>query len=264
MGHSRLATDLTNLEYVLDKLRKRLAGGPPDSAGVIEACLHLRRLGCGALLIDLDPQGFARQLARSGWAYARLVAAHRLTPVDEYYLASGFAEPLLDALACGHLDLAREIVALRPARPMPEQGEYEEDYLYYALLGRLVVDPVADDTSEASTLAALEAAVGGEPFPRLDAVRGLLARDTGALTAGLASLAEAWRAASARRKKHDRLDPYDARTTAQVLVEGVAWVRLAIQRGMPVAREYDGVPDVALRPVAPVPDDGHVTWAARA
>ena len=133
----------------------------------------LRSVGIILLLTEADTDGFLFNLVRGArlWRdYLRRV--HDEDATEDHHFCSGRFDPLLDAIAAGHWDLASEITTLTPS-VLREGHEYEDDFCFAQLLARMIRQP-ADDRGEIDGLLdRFEDYLDGEPDARPAVCRAL-------------------------------------------------------------------------------------------
>ena len=240
MSFSELASAMISLETLIVRGVSRLRTGP-DGALTLDVCGHLRKLGCGAVLMDLDADQFVESLTRSGEMYLSMLTLQDEEPVDEYYLWRSQGAPLFDALAAGNVELAVAISTEMTDRCRSEDGESEEDFRYSQVVGLLAA---GDDATArlGAAMRAFENALQGGESRRYDVVRAIIDRDQGEFDEVFAASVVEWQ----EELVAGGLDPYGEVTTAFISVEGLALARLARLRGLQIANEYQFIPDVVL------------------
>jgi hypothetical protein len=224
---------------------------PADVEGWQAQCRDLtpklRALATVVLLARADVERFRSNLRTSAEIrrdYLRAAGPGATARTAGREIAAGRYEPLLDALAAGALDVAREIAHLSPRRWMPD-CEYEEDFWYAACLHALIEPAVATELPVAASLAQFERCLSGEESPRHAACSALQSRDAAAFTSAMeAFLAEHGRQVRERIEEGE-LDEVDVVTQRRLSVEGLGLLALAGQCGLPVEREYLYCPSLA-------------------
>ena len=217
------------------RLLPSLRDGGADAATVLAFCGALRVSAVGKLLLTGRPRELFADLERSGQAFAHFVARGGAVP-------TGLSRPFFDAVACGDTATAATIAGNTP-RAFQRGKEYEDDFLHLRFLMDLASAP---SRPAAEPLARWQTIAEG-PDPRLDCCLALDVGDAAALDRALRAMVDADRTADAGLAAEGRLDPDEAVTTVHVHVEGLAIVRLATQRGIPVAGELPRVPSLARR-----------------
>lgn len=248
MSLADLASTIVNVKYLVENEKAALAK-KPDAKAMLDLCSNYRRLACAHLLIELDVEEFANNLFFSGVVYLKLLRMRETPGIDPYYLTSSMGGPLVDAIAAGAESLAVKIAQDMPRTVAKTQGELVEDFHYFQLLMALS-SPTPTDSALTAHLASFEQSLQGGFSPRFDVVSALVTRDATAFEQHLDAFLRMWRLDLEQRRKANRIQAYDATTTAHVCVEGLALVRLAKRRGLSVAPEYPGIPDavIALAP----------------
>jgi hypothetical protein len=244
-------------EELIDGLEDALsiiAGGwpLPDLGETVEQIsLLFQGIGCANLLLYGIPSGFdgTRLAAYGGGSRPQPRRGTGGHPISR-------TEAVFDAVVAAAPRLAREIVDLSPTDWMPD-GEYEDDFCYYAFLHGVLADPTLARPAQLVALAdRFEGVLAGEPSPRLALCRALLAHDPD-------RFADAFEALLAQRERDvgaSRLsDDPSAEPRRHVFIEGLALLRLAADAGLPTAPGHRTCPDLARSLVAgPLPDD---LWA---
>jgi immunity protein 49 of polymorphic toxin system len=188
-------------------------------------------LGIAYLLENSDQERFRENLVRSGHARRYFLRKSREENNDaDSRLALGRTEAFLDALAAGHLGMARGIADLSIETWYPD-WEYEDDFCYYLFLHRVVQAGGAAGLADLrDILARFEKALEDGESPRLDACKALLDRDTDALRAALTVLMEQRnKEMEQARGRNMELDPTACICWARsfVSIEGLALLRVA-------------------------------------
>ena len=153
-------------------------------------------------------------------------------------------EAFFDAVACRDEEGARLIASL--SRQSLHGGrEYEEDFIYLALLQRWFLG--AEVGALAPMLEEWARYAAANPDVRLPVCRALLAGDADAfdeaMTMAIESKLQQWDELRAA----DLLHPDDASTTCCVSTEVLAWLELADRRGLETQLEYRLAPSLARR-----------------
>jgi hypothetical protein len=224
-----------------------------------ELSAALQSLALCHLLEAGDTMKYRDNLARS--AFGRryfLTKSAQAGNLDDRRLALSRTEAFFDALAAGHGLLAREIAALS-IDSWHAGWEYEDDFLYYHVLHRLVID-AAQDASPAELLERYEkAAEGGEPSARGAVVRALIERKTDAFSEALTLLMQQHDAALQERKEkllEPDLDAFLYWPRTFICIEGLGLITIARAFGIEVAGDIPMCPTLARMPLsAPVAED---------
>lgn len=215
-------------------------------------CGHYRSLGILMLLNTGDSDPFFHGLIQSAvarrWYLDRCRAEGCLA---EPARRASFVDPFLDAVAANQLPLARDIAGRSPDEWM-EGHEYEDDFAYARALFDLVA-PAGEDRTAAleATLSRFAQSLEGGSDPRLDVCRALAARDQALFDDAFATLGaeRERRLAEVADPKRDSIlaQDYDFEPNRRIWVEGLALLRLAVERGLRTASEYAGCPAIARR-----------------
>jgi hypothetical protein len=163
--------------------------------------------------------------------------------VEPYYLCASRMDGFLDALAGGHLALARQIAGLAAAEHFPEV-EYLEDFLFM----RTVMALLGGDPSAA--LPWLERHTAGvvPPVedPRLAVCQALADRSQHAFQGALAAWLAVRKAECAALRGDVAADRGEVATEGRVFVPGLAVVRLARHLGLEARTRSTLLPGPAL------------------
>lgn len=245
MGFDELGLAIMNTEAELKTELGALLQGQLDGDRMLQVAQMFRRLGCGSLLMELDVEDFARSLYCGAKVYLELLQACERGQLETYYQWRSHASPLLDAIAIGAFDLAREISEASADECFMAQGEAEEDHYYYRLLSVLLANPVVRDRWE-PLLAAFEQSLQGDSSSRHDVVVALCNADPAAFAEAFRTFLEEWQEEMSQLREGTQLDVYDKPTTANICIEGLALLRLARAGGIQTEDEYPHIPDVAI------------------
>jgi immunity protein 49 of polymorphic toxin system len=213
--------------------------------GIRRVCDNYRIAGIAELLLTAAPGPLRHRLHQSGRAFAAFL---RRSPDAGPPLSE--CRPLLDALAAGDWEGAREIAA-RARRTWDRGSEYEEDFLFLEWIASQLSTP-PPPPADAGLLARWDACLEGSTDPRLGACRALAAGDAAAFDAALSTYLLERRDDVLERAEAETLSPETAATEPYFSVEGAALLRLADRRGLTTSRDYRTVPSQA-RDDAPLP-----------
>ena len=222
----------------------------------IEAAGKFRALAIILLLSRGETDLFYHNLIRSGRIrlhyLQRMYDAGRL---DDHHFAAGRFESLLDAVAAGERDLARDIAALS-LKELRRGHEYEDDFCFAQIIGNLVTaGPEAHRASDLFVDRFAEFAAG-EPAPRLDVCRALLARDQKELDPAFSDLLVARQDQIRDDRQRGQLEDVVVLANRHVFIEGLALLRIAEDIGLETSREYEFCPSLARVPmVTPFPGE---------
>jgi hypothetical protein len=215
-----------------------------------ELSLQFEALGLCYLLADGDAEGMRTRLVRAG--HARRYYLHRTTvekAPPTYHLALTRQNGLFDALAAGHLDLARQIAQMSAPVPFDSNWEYEEDFRYFTFLHSILLNPTPTVFSQAQRdlLDAFEAALDGDDSPRFDLCVALTARDPGSFAQHLMSLMDAEQSAvdEEREEAHVLEGDLCYWPRSFVSVEGLALLKTGELLSIPAPKTVPRCPDLA-------------------
>lgn len=224
----------------LEETLPQFIEGSLDSADSLHFCALYRRFAICRLLFSGVPDEFYGELFKSGRAYL-----HYIQRAGSDSVVTGKAAPFFDAVACddmsGAADIARNVDS-----SWSEGEEYEEDFLYVRFLMEKFCLATEQGILEAR-LARYEEVLDGQPDPRLDLCKGILAADGAAFEQALLALLSDEQARMERLVAEEKLDPDDSSTIARVSIEGLALVRLGQQVGLEAPSACPLVPEVARR-----------------
>ncbi len=191
-----------------------------------------RRMAIAELLLEADRAGFLETLGRSArFVLSRTEALHPIAANAAFF----------DAVAGGHDESARQLADRSPEGHDPDR-QYEEDQLF----ARIVMDlATSDGTGIATRIDRWKTVVGDETDLRLDAIEALLDDDAARLDEAI----DRWMGEVAEfhldRQAEGKADPDDSLTVARVSIEGLALVRLAARRGLPLRPDHRLLPSIA-------------------
>lgn len=236
-----LATEISFWYQALDD-----ATYPLDELGKVSADLvrKFRALAIMLLLSEASTDLFLHNLHRA--AKARLFYLRRANAegrTGDFFQAKGKYGALLSAIAAADWAAARDIDALTASTLLP--GEYEDDHCLAQIVGLLMRDPAVDEAAYTPFFDRFEAYLDGDPDPRLDVLRALVARDQTAFDTAfervLAAFTECIQAAKDRRQIEEPVNL----ALRDVDVDALAFLRLAELRGLSTHKEYAYCPSLA-------------------
>jgi hypothetical protein len=247
-----------NLAYMIERFSALPRPALPDSGYCDEmanASISYRRCGIARLLTAADRDGFLDDLRRSAELRCDLLALARGKERDEDFARYISATrhrlgPFLDAVASGQLGLARAI-ALASDAPYDVRYEYEDDYCYAQVLFEAVKSGFAASPAIAPHMIRFDSVIDGEPTPRFQACRGLLAGDEVAFGDALQALIAAHAEEYREKGRGILADPEDHATERFILVEGLALKVIATRMNIPVSAEDRYMPREAFVELVP-------------
>jgi hypothetical protein len=214
----------------------------------LEVSGRLRALAVMNLIVNADSDSFYHNLIRSGMAREKYL--RRLTEAgafDDHHRCSGRYEAFLDAVAAKDFSLARRIMDLSP-REWRKGHEYEDDYCYAQILGRLVQgNPPLDEIFP--FLQQFEVYREGQSNARFDVSTALATRGQESFDEAFEKLLEEREAQIEADKKRGQLEEPEIVAQRQVFVEGLAILRLAEKLGLTTQGEYKYCPSLARVPM---------------
>lgn len=229
-------------------LRDIASAQRPDGTAYTELSFRYHVLALVHLLRG-DERAFADLLVRSGRANVALRTAATQPGADVHpaCLRASDALPFSDALVAGDLEAARAIARLAPVTHV-ESHEYEDDFLRFRFLHRLLLDP-QDVASLEAILSRWDVVRRGAPCPYRDASEALLRRDAAALDDALVRMVDRRRDAFAAFRVATSYSAELDATEGQVFVHGLALARFAELLGLPVQDDLDFMPGLARIPL---------------
>ena len=247
MTGSTLEYATKNYTGHLRKALENIAAGRLSAVHFFMTTLSYRIMGICALLRQSDRTAFAAMLSKAGNARAEFLrlVSQGLNAPPKYVCASkniGFSA----ALAAGDIDAARQIASLSP-RSHFQDVEYEDDFLFFHFLHRILVEP--EDAEELNRLAARWAIVlEGGTSGYLDVCRALLPGNGGDFEDGFDSLIQSRRRQLEEYKETVGFDEEMFAAEGKIYIEGLAVLRIAGMRGLSASGEYRLIPDIARVP----------------
>lgn len=149
-----------------------------EGSDLLDALDRLTRFypvaGIALMLTTGEQSRYRETLVRAAWARLRQLGV--AMALHDRRRATSFNEGLFAALVAGHWPLVRDIAAACPSDWVPE-GEYEDDFCHYRLIGLLTGDDLPTTAHCQPLLDRFEQVLEGEPSARLAVDRALLARD---------------------------------------------------------------------------------------
>lgn len=209
----------------------------------VNVCAKLRAAAIVSLLARSDAVAYAHNLVRSGRCRASYLQRIRASGRAQYHGASGRVSPFYDAVAAGDFSLARQIAALSP-REWQQGQEYEDDWCQ-AQIAHSILQPLVDSTHVQGLLLRWERVLDGEDEPRLPVLRALAQRDAGAFDGAFEGLLTHREEAIAAERARARIEEPVMLASREVFVDGLAFLRMATQLGLPTQHEYRGCPSMA-------------------
>ncbi len=248
-------------EALLDEARDGVSSAAfgPDAAdagplyeGLVDA---FQGLAICNLLLSYDAEQFRTDLIHAAGARRQFLQVCLRDAADPAERALSRTEALFCAVAARDAVLASELVRLGPTEWRAD-GEYEDDFCYYAVLSHLAAPETAAGLPPVDALLdRFAAAIDGLPPPRLAICRALATDDAPAFRVAFDDLLlarEAW----AEELYDARRDQPLFLAARHVFVEGLALLALADARGWPMPDVYVFCPEPArLAPAPALPAD---------
>lgn len=216
---------------------------------------NLRSLAVMVLLSKGKVDRFQHNLIRSG--RVRLTYLNRIAregALDDHEYVASVCEPVLDAIAAGDWDLARQIARATPGS-FRAGHEYEDDFCYAQVIHGLLLGGEAQ-ASIPMHLQKMADVLDGKDDARLGLCQALMSGDVSAFERAFAEFLSARARAIDEDMARGQVEEPEVLALRIVYVEGLAMLRLAEARGLPTEREYVFCPSLARQPlIAPLPDD---------
>jgi hypothetical protein len=202
-----------------------------------------RILALCSLLQDADTDTFALRLRKSAQARLALLVLAERAPAEPRLLCCSRDLGFGAALAAGDLELAAAIAARSPKHHF--QGvEYEDDFLFFHLLHRMLLAP-EDLDGRARLLSRWKQVEQGQPSAKFELTQALVEKDARRFPAAFTALLEARQEKLRKYSQRLSFDPELNATEGKVSVEGLAILRLAELHGLPTRLSYDFIPSLA-------------------
>ncbi|WP_158620305.1 MULTISPECIES: immunity 49 family protein [Corallococcus] len=202
-----------------------------------------RILALCSLLQDADTDTFALRLRKSAQARLALLMLAERTSVEPRFLCCSKDLGFGAALAAGDLELATAIAARSPKHHF--QGvEYEDDFLFFHLLHRMLLAP-EDLDGQARLLGRWRQVEKGQPSAKFELTKALVEKDAGRFPAAFTALLEVRQQKLREYSQRLGFDPELNATEGKVSVDGLAILRLAELHGLPTQSSYDFIPALA-------------------
>ncbi len=228
MSFIDLSTAIMNVEAILDKQYESIDPDAPSAETIMTICHNFRIIASGNYLANLDAEEFCETLANSASLYLEMVTdEENREKLDPYYLCTGRATPLIDALACGEFETAKEIAAALPTEINADQGETEEDFFTCYLLSRLLL---SDDLSALETTLE-ELPDNDEPLFLM--LKAIIKEEPNDFYTSLFELVDSWKDSIDIAKESDSVPYYDSLTTAYICIEAIGYLKLGMKFGIP-------------------------------
>jgi hypothetical protein len=236
MSSQFLSAFIENAAFDISLHVAALKGGKLDWVGLQQLCKAFRQRGVCSLLLNGESDAYFVNTMQS--ASACLYFSRQMH--DEKRCLSQI-EPIFDAICGGYWECARELAVLSPKAANLDY-EYEDDYLYAKFLLEVSLIGAADETSR-NTLDRYEVVSEGIDSPRLEVGRALLDHDEEAFHTNLYILLDD--SAEKLEAKIDRNAMPEEEWSWQryFSTEGLALIRIAMRRNIPVAADYPHVPE---------------------
>ncbi len=211
-----------------------------------EAADCLRARAILHLLLDADPRSFAEDLTRSGQARRGFLSRCAERGYQDYHLALSRSPSLLDTIAADNFALAGELLQGSPT-DWRDGEEYEEDFCYHRFLGLLASSAPPPLLSKHLDRFA---GVQQDDETRLAVCRALLDADSAQFALAFEDLLSL-REAEVHEDRGLAEEDLGVALGSRVFIEGLAVLKLARRRGLPVEDAYRMCPLLALEALDP-------------
>lgn len=215
---------------------------------VVDLCLKLRTLAIITLLSRGDSDLFQHNLIRSGLARATYLSRlHEAGITGDHHQCSGRFAAVIDAIAGGGINVARDIASLSP-RDWMREDEYEDDFCYAQILHSLVSGN-SDDGRLDLLFERFNASLEGAEDPRLLVTKAIAGQQQEAFEEAFAVLIQRRQREIESNKKRHQMEEIPVVAERQIYVEGLAILRLARAAGIETDDEYMFCPSLAMQPL---------------
>lgn len=240
MSFSDLATAICNTEFHIERHRQafRQKIDPNVLLGIFDM---YRCVGCGSYLMDLDKDVFTNNLFYSGKCYLFLLELVKQKRLPSRFGWRAKSHPWLDVIAIGAVDLGRQLAALAAPQCDEEYGESLENFLYFKLIEGLFLETL-NEREFADGLGQFEKASDGGDSDRFHVLKALFDKDAKQFSAGISSLIGNWSQQNKKDHANGNLNPYYFISIAKICIEGIALLKLAKKRGLPLEEDFPYVP----------------------
>ena len=214
---------------------------PPAAESFFTISFSYRILALCAMLQEADVEAFKNFLCKSGYArlyFLRLTSDGRVFPPK--FLCASKNLPFTDALAAGDLNTASSIAILSPQTHF-DGVEYEDDFLFFHFLHRIICDPENHRQHE-QILSRWNDVLEDASSSYLNICRALLLGDENYFESAFDSFIERRTEALSEWKETLTFDPELEATEGKIFIEGLAVLRIAEIKGIPTRPEYRFVP----------------------
>lgn len=227
-----------------------LAG--PLYEGLVDA---FQGLAISNVLLNYDAEQFRTNLVYAAGAQRQFRQVCLRDQTSPLQTAISRTDALFCAVAARDHALTHDLVRLGATAWVPD-GEYEDDFCYYAVLSRVVAPSASGNLPESDALTErFREVVGAETSARLGLCDALVDDDDRAFRDAFDALLverETWVEEMAPVRF---MDPF-FQTTRHIFVEGLALLAVADARGWPMDDRYAFCPEIArLAPTAQTPPD---------
>jgi hypothetical protein len=213
---------------------------------VSELCTHFHILASASLFVDAKPQKFFLNLCRAGENWRRLLA--HLRRRNEAPPPARMNLPFLGVVAAGHDTLSAAIATRSAEDWQPDEGEYEDEFLYATALYLLARNGESKRALE-EKIERLEAQDGDLSETRAPVLRSLAGSDP-------QLFADAFEGAHGLHEEvtDSRAESFTTPVTTfvpyrGVWYEGLALLRFAEARGLGTSKVYRFCPTLARVPM---------------
>lgn len=240
MSFSDLATAICNTEFKLDQDRQSLAQRL-DVNRLLEICKMYRCIGCGSYLMDLSKDAFANNLFFSAKSYLYILQKVKSKELPDHLGWRSKGDAWFDVIAIGAKQLAMEMSAYSAVYCNEDQGEIEEDFLYFKLIEGLYLEALSENEID-QTIGQFEKACEGGDSNRYQVVKALCHGNATVFDQMFHDMIDNWKYDNAQDLKIGRLNPYYYTTFGKIFIEGLALIKIAKILDFPTRLEYPFIP----------------------
>ncbi|MBJ6761926.1 immunity 49 family protein [Myxococcaceae bacterium JPH2] len=206
---------------------------------------YRRIAAISALLAEGDVPAFRHELRLSATVRRELLLSSPGSAAPSRFRCASRLDPLFDTLAAGEMGLARDIAKHSPHRWVADE-EFEDDFRYADFLREhLLAGAKSSSPGEERALAAFQKCSGDSGSPRLTVCESLSNRDQEAFDAVLEDLL--FEREAEFQNAGPPLHPQRFHTERHIFIEGLALLRLAVERGLSTQPDYRMMPGLVRR-----------------
>jgi len=191
--------------------------------------------------MDLNKDEFTNNLFFSAKSYLYLLQKVQSKELPAHLGWRSKGDAWFDVIAIGAKDLALELSALSAVECDEDNGEIEEDFLYFKLIEGLYLNTLSVKEIQYN-IDQFEKACDGGDSERYKVIKALCIGDIDAFGQMFYEMIESWKRSNIYNHQICRLNPYYFATISKIYIEGLAIVRLAKILKMSTGSEYPFIP----------------------